>query len=403
MKQTKAYAMIVLLIALNFYQFGLIRERNMEQTQHDELLRNVSDRLDEQTEVKLAQSEQKSDDPYPHLGTMVIPEITKFGIKKRPNGEFVEIRETSDVTKIVFHHFGFVPKDLHIKDLSKSELRNAYYHGYTSHLVQYADDDDLRDTFVPYHYIIYQDAEDNKIKYRKVLETETMCSAHDGLSDGTQYKCNSISVAIAGDYRDSPYEDELVEVMLDLTYKLASYFPIDDVLGHKDIDATACPGKYWDDMRPILVAALPEERRIVKEKRNIYKYATRFGTPEEILSAIHCAETFNTKTGQCHRSTNSPTSSAGAKGCMQFLPKTFEAYGVDGDGDGIADIDNCADSIASASNYLFQNYSKAKKIGMKNEEAWRHAFFRYNQHDWYVNRVVAILKEEPFAKDIRFL
>ena len=46
------------------------------------------------------------------------------------------------------------------------------------------------------------------------------------------------------------------------------------------------------------------------------------------------------------------TSTAGAQGLMQFMPATWASYGVDGDGDGRADIHSDADSIFSAANYL---------------------------------------------------
>jgi len=49
---------------------------------------------------------------------------------------------------------------------------------------------------------------------------------------------------------------------------------------------------------------------------------------------------------------NNQTSSAGAQGLMQFMPRTFAAYGVDGNNDGRRDIHNDADSIYSAANYL---------------------------------------------------
>ena len=43
---------------------------------------------------------------------------------------------------------------------------------------------------------------------------------------------------------------------------------------------------------------------------------------------------------------------AGAQGDMQFMPATWAAHAVDGDGDGRADIDSTADSAASAAAYL---------------------------------------------------
>jgi soluble lytic murein transglycosylase-like protein len=41
-------------------------------------------------------------------------------------------------------------------------------------------------------------------------------------------------------------------------------------------------------------------------------------------------------------------SPAGAQGIAQFLPKTWEQFGIDGDGDGVADIWNPIDAIHSA-------------------------------------------------------
>ena len=52
------------------------------------------------------------------------------------------------------------------------------------------------------------------------------------------------------------------------------------------------------------------------------------------------------------RYTETITSPAGANGCMQFMYLTFQAYGEDGDRDGVKDINNCLDSMASASNYM---------------------------------------------------
>src|SRR5438105_13419376 len=52
---------------------------------------------------------------------------------------------------------------------------------------------------------------------------------------------------------------------------------------------------------------------------------------------------------------NVAVSSAGAEGPMQFLSATWSAYGVDGDGDGRRDINNPADAIDGAANYLCHN------------------------------------------------
>lgn len=55
---------------------------------------------------------------------------------------------------------------------------------------------------------------------------------------------------------------------------------------------------------------------------------------------------------------------AGAMGHFQFMPSTYNAYAIDYDGDGVADIwDSFDDAIASAANYL-------SKLGWKANEPW---------------------------------
>jgi cell wall-associated NlpC family hydrolase len=69
-----------------------------------------------------------------------------------------------------------------------------------------------------------------------------------------------------------------------------------------------------------------------------------YGIPWEVLAAINKVETgFGRNLGP---------SSAGAVGWMQFLPSTWARWGVDANGDGIADPDNPTDAIFSAARYL---------------------------------------------------
>jgi len=82
-----------------------------------------------------------------------------------------------------------------------------------------------------------------------------------------------------------------------------------------------------------------------------------------------------------HGRNNGP-SSAGAQGPMQFMPATFAQYGVDGDGDGVADPWNPADAIHSAAIYLCVNGA-----GVGTPQAERRALLRYNNAGWYVDLV----------------
>ncbi|HEX5017320.1 MAG TPA: lytic transglycosylase domain-containing protein [Actinomycetes bacterium] len=104
--------------------------------------------------------------------------------------------------------------------------------------------------------------------------------------------------------------------------------------------------------------------------------ATCQGLPWPVLAAIGQVESG-------HGSNTGP-SSAGAMGPMQFLPSTFAAYAVDGDGDGTADIWNPADAIYSAANYLCANGAGAGPRALYN------AIWHYNHADWYVQMVMQV-------------
>ena len=78
--------------------------------------------------------------------------------------------------------------------------------------------------------------------------------------------------------------------------------------------------------------------------------------------------------------TNLNVSSAGALGWMQFMPETWEGYGVDANGDGVADPYNPEDAIFAAASYLSASGMPADTYG---------AIFAYNHADWYVAEVLA--------------
>ncbi|HXF31514.1 MAG TPA: lytic murein transglycosylase [Solirubrobacterales bacterium] len=91
-----------------------------------------------------------------------------------------------------------------------------------------------------------------------------------------------------------------------------------------------------------------------------------------ILAGINAIETgFGTNLGP---------SSAGAEGWMQFMPSTWATYGVDADGDGIADPNDPEDAIFAAARYLSAAGMPADTYG---------AIFAYNHADWYVSEVLA--------------
>jgi membrane-bound lytic murein transglycosylase B len=78
--------------------------------------------------------------------------------------------------------------------------------------------------------------------------------------------------------------------------------------------------------------------------------------------------------------TNLNVSSAGAVGWMQFMPSTWEMYGVDANGDGVRDPYSPEDAIFAAARYL-------SAAGMPGDTY--DAIFAYNHADWYVAEVLA--------------
>ncbi|HET6571020.1 MAG TPA: lytic murein transglycosylase [Solirubrobacterales bacterium] len=98
---------------------------------------------------------------------------------------------------------------------------------------------------------------------------------------------------------------------------------------------------------------------------------TQYGIPWEVLASINKIETAF--------GTNLNVSSAGAVGWMQFLPSSWETYGVDANGDGRKDPYNPVDAICAAAHYLHAA-GGGKDL--------YHAIFAYNHADWYVQEVL---------------
>src|SRR5262249_39983261 len=69
-----------------------------------------------------------------------------------------------------------------------------------------------------------------------------------------------------------------------------------------------------------------------------------YGVSWQVLAAINKIES--------NFGRNMGPSSAGAVGWMQFMPSTWLRWGVDADGDGVADPSNPADAIYAAARYL---------------------------------------------------
>ncbi len=72
-----------------------------------------------------------------------------------------------------------------------------------------------------------------------------------------------------------------------------------------------------------------------------------------------------------------------AMGPFQFIPETWKRYGVDANGDGVADPDNIDDAALSAARYLCVSSGG----DMTTPEGWEKAVLTYNNSMSYVIRV----------------
>ena len=136
------------------------------------------------------------------------------------------------------------------------------------------------------------------------------------------------------------------------------------------------------------ITARPVEPIPYKEYVRLYKEsAEKYGFGEDwyVLAAVGKVES--------DHGANMGPSSAGAMGPMQFLPSTWKTSGVDGNGDGVANILDPEDAIPAAARYL--------KAGGAPRD-WYRALYTYNHADWYVKKVLAVAEAyRQMAKDDR--
>lgn len=100
-----------------------------------------------------------------------------------------------------------------------------------------------------------------------------------------------------------------------------------------------------------------------------------YGIPWQVLASINRIES---NFGQ-----NMGPSSAGAVGWMQFMPSTWLRWGLDADGDGIADPWNPVDAIYAAARYLAAAGGRS--------DLYR-GVFAYNHAHWYVREVLDLAR-----------
>ena len=165
-------------------------------------------------------------------------------------------------------------------------------------------------------------------------------------------------------------------------------------------------------------------RRVLKEHGTILKrIEASYGVPREVLVAIYRVETnlgsnlgnyrvFNSLLtltvmvnrrsvwaaqelinllSLCNNNRTNPFSirgsSAGAFGLCQFVPSSYLAYGTDGNGDGVVDLFDFSDAMASTANYLRSHGWHRRDAGKQFQAIWA-----YNHCENYVKAVLSYSK-----------
>ena len=119
--------------------------------------------------------------------------------------------------------------------------------------------------------------------------------------------------------------------------------------------------------------AVPERRSYDQLLELWQRAGAAYGVPWQVLASINKIES--------NFGRNMGPSSAGAVGWMQFMPSTWARWGMDANGDGIANPWNPDDAVYSAARYL-------AAAGARDDI--ERAIFAYNHAQWYVDDVLEL-------------
>lgn len=178
------------------------------------------------------------------------------------------LQYTEKVTKFIIHHTATTAD---LDDPAKA-IRSIYYY----HAVTRAWGD------IGYNYII--DTQGNIYEGR--AGGEMVIGAHAGIGNN-----GSIGISVLGNYEENEVPDAVIATLGKLIGAKAKIYNIDplgyslfrgqllpNIMGHKDIDSTKCPGKYMYEKLPAIRAVAASYKPIEKPKFvNDYDYQDTSG------------------------------------------------------------------------------------------------------------------------------
>ena len=146
--------------------------------------------------------------------------------------------------------------------------------------------------------------------------------------------------------------------------------------GPASLPSYTTPNGAGDIVVPFSLSTPPAqpEQRSYQQLQALWQSAGEaYGVPWPVLAAINDLESAFGR--------NMGPSSAGAVGWMQFMPDTWARWGMDANGDGVANPWNPEDAVYAAARYL--------AAAGAHDDLYR-AIFAYNHADWYVQDVLEL-------------
>ena len=119
-------------------------------------------------------------------------------------------------------------------------------------------------------------------------------------------------------------------------------------------------------------------------------------TSNEILGPVLDGEPFSAIADTDGGSWDGNTEWDRAVGPMQFIPSSWDIYGLDGNADGVTDPHNLYDAAYAAAEHLCRGYS-----GIQNDDVYRRALLGYNRSAVYGSDVMAARRGYAAAVSLR--